>query len=127
MLGCVDEVIYGINVYRFNTSRGIPYQLTIQEDIRHKRYNVSLVDLLCEKKHISDPEIRELVSHLLYKFLKNNRHYKLYFDISIKVFKDLNRFFKFHRWSKSYDDISFEAKVTKVNGSAYIEVYIGLA
>lgn len=126
MIQYVEEVIYGINVYRFKSNQGNPYQLTIQEDIHHKRNDVSLIDIYCLDKHLFDKDLRIVISHILYKFLKNNKHYKLFFDMNLENQKDLNRFYKFHRWSKQYDDIKFKADVTKINGSFYIEAYISL-
>lgn len=120
------EVIYGMDVFTFNSSKNIPYQLTFQKDLSERYYIVSLVNLLGQNDSPYCKEFREVISEIVYDYIFTKKC-KLFFDIEFSSKKNFLLLMKFLRWIELDKRIDAKIEITNnFKNVEYVEVFLEL-
>lgn len=117
------ELVYGIDIYRFRTSKNIPYQLTFEKDLTQDRINVHLANLYaCEPDHY-DKEVRKIVCDIVFEYLSRT-NCTLFFEIEVTHERNDLTMVKFIRWAYLYPMAQFKYEITQLGSTFYLEAYI---
>ncbi len=118
-----QENIYGIDVFRFNTSNQIPYQLTFEKDLKEDRINIHLANLFALENCIFDKDIRKIVCDIISEYLIST-NCVLFFEINVSHNRNDLKMIKFLKWANSYGKHSLTFDLTEYQDVIYSEVYI---
>lgn len=125
MIITTHEIIYGIDVYTFRSSRGIPYQLTFQENESGKYVDVCLINLLGSIDAPYCNHLRSAVSKIVYDYLLRHKC-KLFFNIEYSDKRKLLLLIKFLRWIALDKRVLADFQITQIEGIEYAEIFLTL-
>ncbi|TJY37714.1 hypothetical protein [Pontimicrobium aquaticum] len=125
MIVVTRENIYGLDVFRFISSKRTPYQLVFDDTVSLKYTEVSLVNLLGQSDSIYCKSLRQAVCSIIFDYIAEKKC-TLYFDFKLDGAKGMSLFKKFVRWIKLEPRVIADVEITPYDGSHYIEFRLKL-
>jgi hypothetical protein len=125
MIIAKKENIYGIDVFTFNNTKRVPFQLTFQKSHCGRYIEVCLVNLLGSTNNLFCKGLRSAISSLCFEYMLDKKCL-LYFDIEIKDKRGLLLFYKFVRWLSLEPYVIANLEITLYNGTHFVEFKMSL-